>query len=110
MSEEQLDRRALLEQAMNDAEEGTLEPVEEAPAEIEAADDIAEEQERNEKGQFVSKDEEEPEIEAAQDETEEAEEVVEEKPALARPSTWKKEYLPIWDKLTTCLLYTSPSP
>jgi len=100
MSEEQLDRRALLEQAMNDAEEGNLEPVDEAPAELEPVDDI-EEQARNEKGQFT-KEEEEPEIEAAQDEpeSEEVAEVEEEKPVLARPSTWKKEYLPIWDKLT----------
>jgi len=99
MSEEQLDRRELLMQAMEAAEEGTLEPVEEAPVEIEASDDIAQEQERNEKGQFVAKEEEPAEIEAAHEETEEAEEV-EETPALQRPTTWKKEYLPIWDKLT----------
>jgi hypothetical protein len=100
MSEEQLDRREQLMAAMEAAEEGTLEPVDEAPAELEATDDI-EEQARNEKGQF-SKEEEEPAIEAAQDEPEQEEtvEVEEEKPALARPSTWKKEYLPIWDKLT----------
>lgn len=98
MSEEQLDRREQLMAAMEAAEEGTLEPVEEAPAEIEAVDEI-EEQARNEKGQFTN--EEEPvEVEAAQDETEEVEEV-EPEPALQRPSTWKKEYLPIWDKLTS---------
>jgi hypothetical protein len=81
MSEEQLDRREVLMQAMEAAEEGTLEPVEEAPAELEVVDEIAEE----------------VEIEAAQEE--EIEEAPEE-PALQRPSTWKKEYLPIWDKLT----------
>jgi len=85
MSEEQLDRREQLMAAMDAAEEGTLEPVQEAPAELEIVDEIAEEAEP---------------IEAAQnEEVEEVEEVVEE-PALARPSTWKKEYLPIWDKLT----------
>jgi hypothetical protein len=85
MSEEQLDRRDVLMQAMEAAEEGTLEPVEEAPAELEPVDNIAEEAEKP------------VEIEAAAEE--EVEEVHEE-PALQRPSTWKKEYLPIWDKLT----------
>jgi hypothetical protein len=85
MSEEQLDRRDILMQAMEAAEEGTLEPVEEAPAELEPVDDIADEAEKVE------------EIEAAQEE--EVEEAPQE-PALQRPSTWKKEYLPIWDKLT----------
>jgi len=85
MSEEQLDRRDVLMQAMEAAEEGTLEPVEEASAELEPVDDIAEEAEKVE------------EIEAAQEE--EVEETPQE-PALQRPSTWKKEYLPIWDKLT----------
>ena len=91
MSEEQLDRREQLMAAMDAAEEGTLEPVEEAPAEIEPVDDIAEE--------AKSETTEEP-IEAAQDEEteEETEETVEE-PVLKRPTTWKKEYLPIWDKL-----------
>jgi hypothetical protein len=91
MSEEQLDRREQLMAAMEAAEEGTLEPVEEAPAEIEPVDDIAEE----------AKAEQEPvEIEAAEEETEEEVEETPEEPAIQRPSTWKKEYLPIWDKLT----------
>jgi len=88
MSEEQLDRREQLMAAMDAAEEGTLEPVEEAPAELEPVDDIAEEAEEPVK------------IEAAQDEEAEEIEQVEQEPALQRPSTWKKEYLPIWDKLT----------
>ena len=91
MSEEQLDRREQLMAAMEAAEEGTLEPVEEAPAEIEPVDDIVEE----------AKAEQEPvEIEAAEEETEEEVEEEPQEPALQRPSTWKKEYLPIWDKLT----------
>jgi hypothetical protein len=91
MSEEQLDRREQLMAAMDAAEEGTLEPVEEAPAEIEPVDDIAEE--------VKSETTEEP-IEAAQDEeTEEEIEEIAEEPVLKRPTTWKKEYLPIWDKL-----------
>ena len=102
-----LDRREQLMAAMEAAEEGTLEPVNEAPPEIEPVDEIAEEQERNEKGQFVAKEEEpevEPEeIEASADEPveDEIEEEVEETPVLQRPTTWKKEYLPIWDKLTS---------
>ena len=84
-NEEQLDRRDVLMQAMEAAEEGTLEPVEEAPAELEPVDDIAEEAQKVE------------EIEVAHEE--EVEETPQE-PALQRPSTWKKEYLPIWDKLT----------
>jgi len=98
MSEEQLDRRDLIAQAFEDAEEGTLEAPEEVDIEVEPVDEIAE-QARDEKGQFT-KEEEPVEIEAAADEPEEVEEV-EEAPALQRPSTWKKEYLPIWDKLTS---------
>jgi hypothetical protein len=81
MSEEQLDRREQLMAAMEAAEEGTLEPVEEAPAELEPVDDIAEEVEKP------------VEIEAATEEIQEVEESHEE-PTIQRPSTWKKEYLP----------------
>ena len=99
MSEEQLDRRDLIAQAFEDAEEGTLDPVEEAPAELEPVDDIAEE--------AKSEATEEP-IEAVQNEEteEEAEETFEE-PVLKRPTTWKKEYLPIWDKLNNGQQLTS---
>jgi hypothetical protein len=93
MSEEQLDRREQLMAAMDAAEEGTLDPVEEAPAELEPVDDIAEEAKLESMEEV---------IEAAQEEEtgEEVEEAPQE-PALQRPSTWKKEYLPIWDKLTS---------
>jgi hypothetical protein len=86
---EQLDRREQLMAAMEAAEEGTLEPVEEAPAELEPVDEIAEQAEKP------------VEIEAAEEveESDEAQEI-EEEPALVRPTTWKKEYLPLWDKLT----------
>jgi hypothetical protein len=87
-----LDRREQLMAAMDSAEEGTLETPEEKEIEV-VEDDIAEES-----AKFEEETHEEP-IEAAQDEAEKIEEVQEE-PALARPSTWKKEYLPIWDKLT----------
>jgi hypothetical protein len=88
-----LERREQLMAAMDAAEEGTLEVPEEKEIEV-IEDDIAEEA-----AQVEEEVQEEP-IEAAQDEAEEVEEV-EETPALQRPSTWKKEYLPIWDKLTS---------
>ena len=92
------DLRSALEEAMSQAEEGTLEtPVE---REIEVNDDPI----RNEKGQFTSRKEAEPQEEAPQAEGEtpevEAQAVEQEyKPTVARPTTWKKEYLPLWDKL-----------
>lgn len=80
MSDEQLDRREVLMQAMEAAEEGTLEAPEDAPEEIEVVDDIAEEAEA---------------IEFKSEEKQEAEEV---RP-VTRPSTWKKEYVNLWDKM-----------
>jgi len=92
------DLRSALEQAFDnpatEADNYVSEPVEE----IESKDEPL----RNEKGQFVAK--EEAETPVAASETEANEEVEEKpaevKPALNRPTTWKKEYLPIWDKLT----------
>jgi hypothetical protein len=102
------DRREMLEAALDQAEEGTLEaPVEK---DIETNDDPiqAENEEaspeesnnRDEKGRFKgSKEEassqdntpEEPELAA-----EASDEVQEE---VKRPTTWKKEYVEVWDKL-----------
>ena len=92
------DLRSALEEAMTQAEDGTLEAPEER--EIEVNDDPI----RNEKGQFASKQEQEPEAEApaVEEETEaEPEQAaeIEYTPKVARPTTWKKEYLPLWDKL-----------
>lgn len=96
------DIRSALEEAMAQAEEGTLEtPVEKEIIE-ETHDAIEEEKSRDEKGRFVAEDQEKPEVSAVDTEVESTEQPeIEAKPALARPSTWKKEYLPIWDKLTT---------
>jgi hypothetical protein len=85
-----LDRREALMAAMDAAEDGDLEPVEDVSLEIEPTDDIAEEAQAEEKVEFA-KEEEAPE---------ESVEVEEDAPTLQRPTTWKKEYLPIWDKLT----------
>jgi hypothetical protein len=102
------DRREMLEAALDQAEEGTLEaPVEK---DIETNDDPIqakneeaspeESNNRDEKGRFKgSKEEassqdntpEEPELAA-----EASDEVQEE---VKRPTTWKKEYVEVWDKL-----------
>jgi hypothetical protein len=94
-----LDRREQLMAAMDAAEDGNLEPVEEASPEIEPVDDI-EEQARNEKGQFAKEEEPEPLEVASEEVSDEPIEIEEEAPTIQRPTTWKKEYLPIWDKLT----------
>lgn len=101
------DLRSALEEAMAQAESGELEsPTEkeveiepEVEAQSEAVEEVAvEEPDRDEKGRFVSKEQQDsPSIEPT-DKVEVEEEV---KPAISRPTTWKKEYMPIWDKLTT---------
>jgi hypothetical protein len=100
---EELDRREMLEAAIDQAEEGTLEaPIEK---EIEVNDDPIQaesEENRDEKGRFKSKSEEtssendtveEPELVA------EASNEPEEEAKVQRPTTWKKEYVEIWDKM-----------
>jgi hypothetical protein len=106
------DRREMLEAALEKAEEGTLEtPVEK---EIEVNDDPiqtenASEEEaspeesnnRDEKGRFKSNAEEASSQDDTVEESEPVAEVVNEvQEEIKRPTTWKKEYLPIWDKLT----------
>jgi len=96
---EQLDRRDLLEAALEAAEEGTLEaPIEKEIAVVE--DDISEE---SAKAEVVAEDREEPaEVSAESEPTEsheEAQDAAEEAKPITRPSTWKKEYVQIWDKM-----------
>ena len=92
MSEEQLDRRELLMQAMEAAEDEPLEREEASPEPIaEESIEVKAGEENREEPAEVS---EEPEFEASHEESE-AEEV---KP-VTRPSTWKKEYVQIWDKM-----------
>jgi chemotaxis protein histidine kinase CheA len=91
MSEEQLDRRDLLEAALDAAEEGTLEaPIEKDIAVVE--DDIAEESAKEE---VSAQDHEEVDEESEPIEFE----AKDEEPKVTRPSTWKKEYVQIWDKM-----------
>jgi hypothetical protein len=95
MSEEQLNRRDALLQAMDAAEEGTLE----APANKEldvVQDDIAEE---SVEAKTSDADREEPAEVSEELEFEASNEDAEEAKPVTRPSTWKKEYVQIWDKM-----------
>ena len=115
MSEE-LDRREMLEAALEQAEEGTLEPPVEK--EIEVNDDpiqaenashekentLEESNDRDEKGRFKSKAEEPSSTDNTVEEPELADEVSdanEEKVeyTLQKPTTFKKDYVPIWEKM-----------
>jgi hypothetical protein len=94
MSEEQLDRRALLEQAMEESE-NEQEPVE--TEEIRSEDNA----EESPKEEVSVADREEPAESFSSDEPTESHEEPQEadvKP-VGRPSTWKKEYVQIWDKM-----------
>ena len=89
MSEENLDRRALLEQAM---EENEQEPLE---TEAVLEEDLPQESDKEE---VRSEDREEPAESFQANEPTESDEEPQEKP-ITRPSTWKKEYVTIWDKM-----------
>ncbi len=92
------DRRETLEAAMNEVEAQEVEH-EEVQSE-EPQDEPA----RNEKGQFVAEDEavaEETSIEATSEDADEPEQP-EEQPKISnipKPTTWKKDLLPLWDKI-----------
>lgn len=90
--------REALEEAIEKVETETQEPIaEQESIEVAPTDDIAEEAkaERDEAGRFTAK--ESNGYETPQEEVLEAkEEEVEDD--IPRPSTWKKEYLPLWDK------------
>lgn len=98
------DRRETLEAALDQAEEGTLEtPVEKElevnddPIQAENASQESSEENRDEKGRFKSKSEETTDHTSEQLElVAEASNVDEE---IKRPTTWKKEYIEIWDKM-----------
>ena len=94
--EEQLDRRALLEQAMEEAE-NEPEPVE--TEEIRSEDNA----EESPKEEISEADSQEPAENVSINESEvtheEAQEAAEEVKPVSRPSTWKKEYVQIWDKM-----------
>ena len=101
------DRRELLEAALEQAEDGTLEaPIEK---EIEVNDDpiqaentsekgSSEETSRDEKGRFKAQ-----EASTEQDSAEESDIVAEASDVpdeeIKRPTTWKKEYVEVWNKM-----------
>lgn len=99
MSEEQLDRRDLLEAALEAAEEGTLEAPIEKDIEVAEKDNISEESAKEEVSAQDNKEtaEDADVIEFAS--KDEAQEAAEEVKPVSRPSTWKKEYVQIWDKM-----------
>ena len=92
MSEEQIDRRSALEAAMNEVEENNdKEPLE---TEEVLAEDNAKESPKEE---ISVADDKEPTENVSVDEPTESHEEPQEK--VTRPSTWKKEYVQIWDKM-----------
>jgi len=97
MSEEQLDRREQLMAALDAAEEGTLESPIEKDIEVAEKDNISEESAKEE---ISAQDHEETAEDAEPIEFADKDEAQEEevKP-ITRPSTWKKEYVQIWDKM-----------
>ena len=94
------DRREMLEAAMNEVE------IKDEPQEVEHEEEEVPQDEpaRNEKGQFVAEDEavaEETSIEATSEDADEPEQP-EEQPEISdipKPTTWKKDLLPLWDKI-----------
>jgi hypothetical protein len=95
--EDQLDRREQLMAALDAAEEGTLEAPIEKDIEVAEKDNISEESAKEE---ISAQDHEETAEDAETIEFKDEDEAQEEehKP-VTRPSTWKKEYVQIWDKM-----------
>ena len=92
---EELSRRNMLENALEQSEEGTLDVPDEKIIEV-VEDNISQESAKAEADNEVVQEEAAQESAEYNDENTDAP-----KDALPRPSTWKKEYLPIWDKITT---------
>jgi hypothetical protein len=100
------DRREMLEAALDEALEPATDEVQEPEIEQEVETEAEQEEvTRDDKGRFVSKEEpqeEEPEVEASAEEEPAEEEQTEEEVTvndIPRPTTWKKDLLPLWDKI-----------
>jgi len=99
------DRREMLEAAMADVEipQDEGKPLEEEHEEMQ--EEVSQDEPtRNEKGQFVAQDEAvaEEEVAEAVAEDEAEPEQPEEQPEVSdipKPTTWKKDLLPLWDKI-----------
>ena len=93
------DRREMLEAAMNEVE------IKDEPQEVEHEEEIPQDEPaRNEKKQFVAEDEavaEETSIEATSEDADDPEQPEEqpESSNIPKPTTWKKDLLPLWDKI-----------
>ena len=94
------DRREMLEAAMNEVE------IKDEPQEVEHEEEEVPQDEPtgNEKEKFVAEDEavaEETSIEAVAEDTDEPEQPEEqpESSNIPKPTTWKKDLLPLWDKI-----------
>ena len=104
---DELDRREMLEAALEQAEEGTLEAPEEKEIEVNddpiqaenSEKDTNQETDRDEKGRFKSKSEENDSESNTLEESEPVAEVSAVAEEVKRPTTWKKEYVEIWDKM-----------
>ena len=88
------DRREMLEAAMNEVE------IKDEPQEVEHEEEEIPQDEPNEKG--VAEDKavaEETSIEAVAEDTDEPPEEQPENSNIPKPTTWKKDLLPLWDKI-----------
>jgi len=97
------DRRSALEAAMDAAlEQAEENEIEQEPVEAEETESEPVTKE-SDKAEVSEEDSEEPAEGVQAAESEESDEEPQEEPvkAIPRPTTWKKEYLPIWDKLTS---------
>lgn len=106
MNEPRNTLRDVLEANIAASEAGTLGQVAEAaPIQSQEEDQSAAAQrERDEQGRFKAKQAEEAAAAQADAQTQAAEPQAVEtppQPALQRPTTWKKDYLPIWDKMAS---------
>jgi hypothetical protein len=101
------DRREMLEAALDQAEEGTLEaPIEKEievnddpiQAESDSEESSQEGADRDEKGRFKAKESDTESDQSAESEpVAEASDVFDEE--VKRPTTWKKEYVEVWNKM-----------
>ena len=99
------DRREMLEAALDQAEEGTLEaPIEKEievnddPIQAENTSEEGSEENRDEKGRFKAKESDTEADQGAESEpVAEASDVPDEE--IKRPTTWKKEYVEVWNKM-----------
>ena len=98
----ELDRRDALMAAMEAAEEGTLDVPEERTLEAQESETQAMDQEsdaeKSHETEAIAEHSEESAKISAQSESENTDEEEVEKP-INRPSTWKKEYVQLWDKM-----------